>query len=112
MIKSNRFSETKTFLEKIKSIDYILLVVILLIGIISCFAMYSTDGGQFKYHTNSHILKFSIFFILFITLSFMRIRFWHSLAYVFYAVILVMLFMFCGLVLVLRVPNVGLIYIF
>ena len=91
MIRSNRFSETKTFLEKIKSIDYILLVVILLIGIISCFVMYSTDGGQFKYHTNSHILKFSIFFILFITLSFMRIRFWHSLAYVFYAVILVML---------------------
>ena len=91
MIKSNRFSETKTFLEKIKSIDYILLVVILLIGIISCFVMYSTDGGQFRYHTNSHILKFSIFFILFIILSFMRIRFWHSLAYVFYAVILVML---------------------
>ena len=91
MIKSNRFSETKTFLEKIKSIDYILLVVILLIGIISCFAMYSTDGGQFRYHTNSHIFKFSIFFILFIILSFMRIRFWHSLAYVFYAVILVML---------------------
>jgi len=91
MIRSNRFSETKTFLEKIKSIDYILLAVILLIGIISCFAMYSTDGGQFKYHTNSHILKFSIFFILFIILSFMRIRFWHSLAYVFYAVILVML---------------------
>ena len=91
MITGNTFSEKKTFLEKIKSIDYILVVVILLIGIISCVAMYSTDGGQFRYHTNSHILKFSLFFILFIILSFMRIRFWHSLAYVFYAVILVML---------------------
>jgi len=92
MITSNKFIEKKTFLEKIKSIDYILVVVILLIGIISSFAMYSTDGGQFRYHTNSHILKFSIFFILFIILSFIRIGFWHALAYIFYAVILGMLF--------------------
>ncbi len=50
MIMRNVFSEKKTFLEKIKSIDYILVTVILLIGIISCFSMYSTDGGQFKHH--------------------------------------------------------------
>ena len=88
----NQFSEKKTFLGKIKSIDYILVAVILLIGIISGYAMYSTDGGQFKYHTTSHILKFSIFFIMFIILSFIRIGFWHSLAYIFYAVVLGMLF--------------------
>ena len=29
------------------------------------FAMYSTDGGEFKYHTNSHILRFFVFFGLF-----------------------------------------------
>ena len=92
MITSNQFSGKKTFLEKIKTIDYILVTVILLIGIISCFAMYSTDGGQFEYYTNSHILKFSLFFILFIILSFIRIRFWHALAYIFYVVILGMLF--------------------
>jgi len=78
MITSTKFYVKKTFLEKIKSIDYILVAVILLIGIISCFAMYSTDGGQFKYYTNSHILKFSLFFILFIILSFIRVRFWHA----------------------------------
>jgi len=92
MIVTHAFSEKKTFLEKIISIDYILVAVILLIGIISCFAMYSTDGGQFSYYTNSHILKFSVFFILFIIFSFLRIGFWHSLAYLFYAVILAMLF--------------------
>jgi len=86
------FSQKKTFLEKIKSIDYVLVTIILLIGIISCFAMYSTDGGQFKYHTNSHILKFSIFFILFIMFSFIRITFWHTSAYLFYFLVLVMLF--------------------
>jgi len=91
MITGNTFSEKKTFLEKIKSIDYILVAVILLIGIISCFSMYSTDGGQFRYHTNSHILKFSLFFILFIIFSFIQIRFWHALAYLFYLLVLGML---------------------
>ena len=91
MITRNTFSEKKTFLEKIKSIDYILVAVILLIGIISCFSMYSTDGGQFGYHTNSHIIKFSLFFILFIIFSFIQIRFWHTLAYSFYLLVLVML---------------------
>ena len=88
---TSRFSEKKTFLEKIKSIDYILVAVILLIGIISSFAMYSTDGGQFKYYTNSHILKFSLFFILFIILSFIRIGLWHTIAYLFYILVLGML---------------------
>ena len=92
MITSSTFSEKKTFLEKIISIDYILLLAILLIGIISIFAMYSTDGGEFKYNTKSRILKFSIFFILFIILSFLRIKFWHSFAYIFYAIVLGMLF--------------------
>ena len=91
MITSNAFSEKKTFLQKIKSIDYILVAVILLIGIISCVAMYSTDGGQFRYHTNSHILKFSLFFTLFIILSFVRIGHWHTIGYLFYILVLGML---------------------
>ena len=91
MITGSNFSEKKTFLEKIKSIDYIFVIVILLIGVISCVAMYSTDGGQFRYHTNSHILKFSLFFILFIILSFLKIKFWHSIAYLFYILVLGML---------------------
>ncbi len=91
MVTNYQFSEQKTFLEKVKSIDYILLLVILLIGILSCFIMYSTDGGELKYHTSSHILKFSIFFVLFLILSFIRINFWHSLAYSFYGLSLAML---------------------
>ena len=91
MVPNNQFSDEKTFLEKVKSFDFVLLVVILLLGIISCFAMYSTDGGQLKYHTNSHILKFSIFFVMFLIFSFLRIRTWYTLAYIFYALVLFML---------------------
>ena len=91
MMNINQFSEKRTFFDKIKSLDYILLTIVLLLGIISCFMMYSTDGGEMKFHTYSQILKFSIFFALFILLSFIRIGFWHALSYLFYAVVLLML---------------------
>ena len=44
--------------DKILSLDYVLILSILILGVTSMFAMYSTDGGEFKYHTNSHILRF------------------------------------------------------
>ena len=64
--------------DKILSLDYVLVISILILGIISMFAMYSTDGGEFKYHTNSHILRFFVFFGLFFVVSFISIRFWHE----------------------------------
>ena len=42
------------------------------------FAMYSTDGGEFKYHTNSHILRFFVFFGYVFLVSLIQIRFWHD----------------------------------
>ena len=47
--------------DKILSLDFVLVISILILGITSMFAMYSTDGGEFKYHTNSHILRFFVF---------------------------------------------------
>ena len=51
--------------DKILSLDYILIFSILILGVVSMFAMYSTDGGEFKYHTNSHILDFLFFGMFF-----------------------------------------------
>ncbi|MDA9616295.1 rod shape-determining protein RodA [Candidatus Pelagibacter sp.] len=82
------FSTQLTFFQKLKSIDYILLFCILLLGVISTFSMYSTDGGAFLFHTRSHISKFSIFFMMMIFLSFLNIRYWHFFAYLFYIVVL------------------------
>ena len=81
-----------SFFEKIRSIDYLLIIIILILGIISSFAMYSTDGGEFLYHTKSHILRFGIFFVLFLVLSFVHTKVWHRIGYIFYLVILFMLF--------------------
>ena len=81
-----------SFFEKIRSIDYLLIIIILILGIISSFAMYSTDGGEFLYHTKSHILRFGIFFVLFLVLSFVQTKVWHRIGYIFYLVTLFMLF--------------------
>ena len=84
MYQSRSIQSSLSFKDKIFSIDYILVLSILILGIISMFAMYSTDGGEFKYHTKSHILRFFIFFIMFFLVSFIQIRFWHSTSYLIY----------------------------
>ena len=55
------------------------------------FAMYSTDGGEFKYHTNSHILRFFVFFGMFFVVSFISIRFWHETSYLIYIGVFILL---------------------
>ena len=87
MIKSN-YSNNLTLFQKLRNYDYVLVMCILIVGIISIFTMYSTDGGQVLYHTKSHFLKFSIFFPLMIILSFINIKFWHSTSYIFYLIVL------------------------
>ena len=88
MFKQTALSGQTTFFQKLRSIDYILLICILLLGIISSLAMYATDGGELLYHTKSHALRFIIFFIMMFVLSFLNIRFWHSTGYLFYIIVL------------------------
>ncbi len=88
MYQRSTITNKLTFFQKIRSFDYVLLLCILLIGIISCFSMYSTDGGEFLYHTKSHVIRFTVFFTMMLVLSFFSIRFWHSTAYIFYILIL------------------------
>ena len=77
------FNVQTTFFQKLKNLDYILLICIFLLGLISVLSMYSTDGGEILFHTKSHILKFLIFFTIMIFLSFFNIKFWHYFAYFF-----------------------------
>jgi rod shape determining protein RodA len=84
MLQPRSIQSSFSIRDKIFSIDYVLVVSILILGIISMFAMYSTDGGEFKYHTNSHILRFFVFFGLFFFISLVQIRFWHDQSYLIY----------------------------
>ena len=91
MFQPRSIQSSLSFRDKLYSIDYVLVFSILVLGIVSMFAMYSTDGGEFKYHTESHILRFFVFFLMFFILSFVQIRFWHSTSYFIYLVFLILL---------------------
>ena len=84
MFQPRSIQSSMSFKDKLSSIDYVLVFTILVLGVVSMFAMYSTDGGEYKYHTQSHILRFFIFFIMFFILSFVQIRFWHNTSYLLY----------------------------
>jgi len=90
-MQQNIFDTQPTFFQKLRNLDFIMLICILLLGLISVTAMYSTDGGEILFHTKSHISKFLIFFIMMIFMSFFNIKFWHYFAYLFYIVILFLL---------------------
>ena len=91
MLQSRSIQSSLSLRDKILSFDYILVISILILGIISMFAMYSTDGGEFKYHTNSHILRFFVFFVLFLFISLIQIRFWHDQSYLIYVLFFLLL---------------------
>ena len=91
MKDSITFTNQLTFFQKLRSFDYTLLTCIMLIGIIGIFSMYSTDGGEILYHTKNHTLRFCIFFSMMIIISFINIRIWHNLSYIFYFVTLLLL---------------------
>ena len=91
-MQNSSFNQQLTLFQKLRSFDYILLTCILLLGLISSLSMYSTDGGEFLFHSKSHISKFLIFFFMMICLSFLNIKIWHYFAYLFYFVVLVALF--------------------
>ena len=84
---------------KLKSVDYFLILIIILIGAISVFAIYSTERGEFSFYTKNHLLRLLVFFGMFLVLSFVRITFWYKNAYFFYSICVSLLFitLFFGL---------------
>ncbi len=88
MYQGNSLNQNLSFFQKLRNFDYILLISIILLGVISGMSMYSTDGGQVLFHTQSHIIKFITFFLMMFFLSFLDIKFWHYFGYIFYVVVL------------------------
>jgi len=83
MLQQTSYSEQLTFFQKLRSLDFWLIFCTLILGCIGTIAMYSSESGELLYYTNSHIIRFVVFFSMMIFLSFVRIRFWHSMGYFF-----------------------------
>ena len=78
--------------DKLFSLDFILFFSVLLLGIISIFAQYSSAGGVWESHSINHIIRFVIFFSFFILVSFIDINIWNRfslLIFVFFILLLV-----------------------
>ena len=89
MYQHTRFTTNRLgFFQKFKNFDYILFVCILALGFVSLATMYSTDGGYILFHTKSHFTKLVVFTIMMIILSFINIKYWFSVGYVSYVIVI------------------------
>ena len=90
---SSRLHSPVSIRDKIFSLDLTLLFSILLLGVISIFAQFSSSGGTFDYFSKSHAIRFGIFFILFLVVSFTNINFWHNTSLlIFFILVLLLLY--------------------
>ena len=91
MYQKDRLNNELTIFQKIKNLDYTLIVSVILLSIISLFVMYSTDGGEILFHTKNHFIKLAVFFPLMIIVAFFNIKFWHNFSYIIYFIIILLL---------------------
>jgi len=91
MFQHDKLNSELTFYQKVKKLDFILLFSIILLSVISLIVMYSTDGGEILYHTRSHFIKLVTFFSLMLVISFLNIKIWHVVSYIFYFLIIFLL---------------------
>jgi rod shape determining protein RodA len=91
MFQHDRLSNEITLFQKIKNLDYILLISVILLSVLSLFVMYSTDGGEILFHTKNHFVKLAVFFPLMIFVAFFNIKFWHNFSYIIYFIVILLL---------------------
>ena len=100
MILSTSLNSTSySFIDKLKAVDYFLIIIVAIIGSLSVFSIYSTESGNFSYYTKNHLIRFLVFFSMFLILSFIRVSAWYRQAYIFYilGILLLLFVMFFGI---------------
>ena len=80
-----------SFFDRLLALDYFLIFIVITIGSVSVFAIYSTESGEFSYYTKNHLIRLVTFFFMFLILSFVKITFWYRNAYIFYLICLFLL---------------------
>ena len=100
MILSTSLNSTNySFFDKLKAVDYFLIIIVAIIGSISVVSIYSTESGNFSFYTKNHLTRFLVFFSMFLVLSFVRVSVWYRQAYIFYilGILLLLLVIFFGI---------------
>ena len=100
MILSTSLNSTSySFIDKLKAVDYFLIIIVAIIGSMSVFSIYSTESGNFSFYTKIHLTRFLVFFSMLLVLSFVRVSFWYRQAYIFYilGILFLLLVIFFGI---------------
>ena len=100
MILSTSLNSTSySLIDKLKAVDYFLIIIVAIIGSMSVFSIYSTESGNFSFYTKNHLTRFLVFFFMFLVLSFVRVSVWYRQAYIFYilGILLLLLVIFFGI---------------
>ena len=100
MILSTSLNSTSySFIDKLKAVDYFLIIIVSIIGSMSVVSIYSTESGNFSFYTKNHLTRFLVFFSMFLVLSFVRVSVWYRQAYIFYilGILLLLLVIFFGI---------------
>jgi len=92
MINNYFYKKNMSIGDKILAFDFTLLFLVLVLSVISMFAMYSSERGVFSYHSQNHLYRLVVFVALFILVSFLKIEYIYKSAYPFYFIILILLF--------------------
>jgi rod shape determining protein RodA len=79
------------FSDKVKSLPFVIIALILAIAGMGGLALYSAAGGEFNQWANKHILRFSVLFVGMMIVAFIHIKYWYWLSYPIWAVGLALL---------------------
>ena len=78
-------------LAKLLKLNFLFLIVIILLSLIGCFALYSAASGDLEPWSKKHIIRFCISFIFLIIISLINIKFFYKHAYTFFLLCLLLL---------------------
>ena len=65
MLTERLHTSKYSFFDKLLSIDYFLIFIVITIGAVSVFAIHSTESGEFSYYTKNHLIRLVTFFMLY-----------------------------------------------
>ena len=85
------FENDKSIIEKISTLNWRLISLILILSSIGFLMLYSAAGGSFRPWLFKQLIFFAIFFPIMLLIAIIDIRFWLQTAYFYYAFALILI---------------------
>ena len=78
-------------LAKLKKLNFLFLLIVILLSIIGFFALYSASGGSYDPWAKKHLIRFIIALIILLSIVLIDIKFFYKQAYTFFFLSLLLL---------------------